>query len=393
MRAAAPQSASRGSARAGAPTIASPSASSPGTSLAECTARSTSPSSSAASIVSTQRRLSAPSPRSPPVRSTTVSTGAVDAPGDELRLAQRERAAARPEPQRRPPPRGCRCVASRASRTVRALRRTPRLGRVVVAAQREEVAQQLDLAVAALGVEALAGGSSARAAGAPSTARASASMRARSRLRRRLPAARVLLEHAARRSRRRAARSAAIVGRTSSWPSQRAKRCDLLLDDRLGRRHVGGAAREVAARRPPRGRRCRAASRPRARAQRGSMSRGTAMSISSSGRPPRAAITSSSSSRADDRRAARRSRRARCRPRSSVSGSALEADDLAAEALRDRSRAVGVAVGDEDRATPRAASACAVSSLVSPAPMITTGRPPQVAEQLLGEARPRPTRG
>ena len=65
---AAPQSASRGSARGGAPTSARPSGSAPGTSFAECTARSTSPASSAALELLDPALLVAGARRSPVVR-------------------------------------------------------------------------------------------------------------------------------------------------------------------------------------------------------------------------------------------------------------------------------------------------------------------------------------
>ena len=65
---------SAASSRGGTATIAVPPASSPGTSLAECTARSMSPRTSASSIASTQRDLSpAARPASPDVRRTTTS--------------------------------------------------------------------------------------------------------------------------------------------------------------------------------------------------------------------------------------------------------------------------------------------------------------------------------
>ena len=87
----------------GTPTIASPSGSSPGTSFAECTARSASPSSSACSSPLTKRALS---PGSPPVSTSTSSTSTplldgAQQLGDEPGLGERERAAAGREPQRR----------------------------------------------------------------------------------------------------------------------------------------------------------------------------------------------------------------------------------------------------------------------------------------------------
>ncbi len=76
LSAAAPQSASCTGARGGAPSRARPGASSAGTSLAECTARSISPASSACSIVSTQRDLSAAG-----VGGTAPAAGLSPAPG------------------------------------------------------------------------------------------------------------------------------------------------------------------------------------------------------------------------------------------------------------------------------------------------------------------------
>src|SRR5207237_810771 len=71
-----PHRASRGSARSGTPTIARPSGSRLGTSLAECTARSTSSRSSASSISFTKRDLSPATRASPEVRMGTTSTSA-----------------------------------------------------------------------------------------------------------------------------------------------------------------------------------------------------------------------------------------------------------------------------------------------------------------------------
>ena len=92
---------SRALARGGVATSAQPSASSPGTSLAECTARSISPATSAASIASTQRDLS-------PTAARLVARGAdlddlrvLEPVGHPARLGERERAAAGADPQRR----------------------------------------------------------------------------------------------------------------------------------------------------------------------------------------------------------------------------------------------------------------------------------------------------
>ena len=71
------------------------------------------------------------------------------------------------------------------------------------------------------------------------------------------------------------------------------------------------------------------------------------MSISTSGRPPRAPITTRELVGADDRvRRGGRARR-RCRRASSSRGQVVERRDAAAEALGQRQRAVAAAVGDE----------------------------------------------
>jgi hypothetical protein len=74
-------------------------------------------------------------------------------------------------------------------------------------------------------------------------------------------------------------------------------------------------------------------------------------------------------------------------------GQMVEADDRAAEALGEAERARSAwRLATKIVRTPRSASACAVSSLVSPAPMITTWRPPS-SPSSAPRARPRPRRG
>ena len=95
--------ASRASSRAGTPAIASPSGSSVGRSLAECTARSTSPANRACSISRTKRALSPPAAlaRSPEVLIGT-SSAPPSASATSSAWVERQRAAARAEPQGRP---------------------------------------------------------------------------------------------------------------------------------------------------------------------------------------------------------------------------------------------------------------------------------------------------
>ena len=103
------------SARAARPAAPGPSASSPGTSLAECTARSISPASSASSIASTQRDLSVPGARPSPHRRRPIRRPDAGVAADrdrhdlrrpeqlrdEPRLGERERAAPRAEAHQR----------------------------------------------------------------------------------------------------------------------------------------------------------------------------------------------------------------------------------------------------------------------------------------------------
>ena len=104
-RAAAPTKASRGSSRAGTPAISSPSGSSVGRSLAECTARSTSPVQQRLLDLAHEARLVAagePASRSSPEVLIGTSSAPPSAVGDQLGLGERQGAAARAEPQRPP---------------------------------------------------------------------------------------------------------------------------------------------------------------------------------------------------------------------------------------------------------------------------------------------------
>src|SRR3954470_19655193 len=146
----APHSASYGSARGGTAAIARPSASRAGTSLAECTARSTSPRRSAASISRTQRSLSPRArSRSPDVVIVTTSTSPPSA-------AATSRACARARALPRGPARGGgRCRGCRASRPAlqrvhvgRLAVRLFRLGGASGVVDPEQLAQELLAGVA-----------------------------------------------------------------------------------------------------------------------------------------------------------------------------------------------------------------------------------------------------
>ena len=88
---------------------------------------------------------------------------------------------------------------------------------------------------------------------------------------------------------------------------------------------------------------------PGSSAHAGSMSRGTARSISSSGRPARSGITIASSS-APRIRCGEEVEATTMSARASSSRQRVERDGLAAEALRQLDRALAPAVGDEHRA-------------------------------------------
>ena len=104
----------------------------------------------------------------------------------------------------------------------------------------------------------------------------------------------------------------------------------------------------------------------------GSMSRGTAMSIRSSGRP-RAAPSPTRAPRGRRSGAATTSRRRRC-PRCTSSAGRSRSGPPAAEALRQADRAVVAAVGHEHCRNARRRRASAVSSPFSPAPPRATLR-------------------
>ena len=136
----APTSTSRGSSRAGTAAIAVPGASSPGTSLALWTARSISPASSARSSAPVQRDLS-PTSRGEVARRRDLDDLGIRAEPlrDPARLRQRERAAARPEPQ---------AQGRRSSRTS-----PPGCSATRRVLEPEQLAQQRQPRVAAVGVE------------------------------------------------------------------------------------------------------------------------------------------------------------------------------------------------------------------------------------------------
>ena len=239
-------------------------------SLAECTATSMRPSSSASSSSFTKTPRSPISPnglvrsRSPAV---VIGTSAISMPGraqrcgGQLRLRQREPDAARRRPGRasstsRPssaeqvPDRGS-AYASPSSVGGRLLH--PH-GRQVQELVHDLRGHRLDRAALALG--------QASSRSPPSPARPA-----------RISSAR--------------ARSDAIAGTTSSDACHSRNRSASCRDDRLGPLGLARGGREASRRRRPRGRRCRRGSSRRARATAGSTSRGTAMSMKKSGRPLR----------------------------------------------------------------------------------------------------------
>ena len=207
---------------------------------------------SASSISSTQRDLSAASPRSPLVTISTISAPP-ERRGDDRACAS---ASGLPRvPSRSALPGGA--AALTAART--SARSAPGAGarRPLLLAQREQLAQQLDASVAALRVEARE--TDRRLVQQPLIDRARDRLDAREvARRRRLPAAGVLLQHALDDLVAVAAQRA-IVGQRVELPEPAREAVDLLLDDlvrsgRLARRGLRGCAR-----RPPGGRRCRAA--------------------------------------------------------------------------------------------------------------------------------------
>ena len=203
--------------------------SSPGTSLAECTARSISPASSARSSSLDPARLvprarsgvargrDRDEPSSPPsTRGDRRAPARARARSRACRSAACVNAAAAGARRRRPL--GARPSSRRRSSRPNSSRRTCRR-RVAAAPASGALQAQRRLVQQPLHDRARDG-----------------STRARSRVGQRPPSGRRSRRAPGRRSRRRGARSAAIVGMTSSEPSHSAKRLDLLLDDRLGAR-------------------------------------------------------------------------------------------------------------------------------------------------------------
>ena len=144
---------------------------------------------------------------------------------------------------------------------------------------------------------------------------------------------------------------------------------------------LGLAAAQVARRRRAAGRPCRRASRPSSSPHAASTSRGTAMSSTSSGRPPRAAMTSSSSSRSTIGcgEAVAHSSTSAC---SSCSGSRSSGRTVPPKrSASERARAAW-RLATKIVVTPLAASAWAVSSLVSPGADDHDGPAGEVAEHL-----------
>ena len=120
------------------------------------------------------------------------------------------------------------------------------------------------------------------------------------------------------------------------------------------------------------------------------MSRGTARSMSSSGRPSRGAITALELLAADDR--VRRGGRGDDDVGAlELGGQLVEAHAVAAEALRERAARSRRRLATKIVRTPWSASARAVSSLVSPAPRISTCAVREIAERARARARRRPT--
>ena len=140
-------------------------------------------------------------------------------------------------------------------------------------------------------------------------------------------------------------RSAAIVGTTSRLVSQRPKRSTS--SSTSARARTASASRTL---RPRATARCRSSmsysATPGTSRAVGSTSRGTAMSIITSGRPGRSAMVSSRSSRSTIT-CGRRGRADHDVGLGQLGGQVLEADGRAAEALGQADRAVVVAVGHE----------------------------------------------
>ena len=340
----APQSASRGSSRAGrARRSRGPRPARPARPWRSAPPGRPSRRAARDSIVSTQRRLSTPSPRSPPVRSTTVSTSPPIAPATSRGLARA--------------PAGFRACRGAAARAARSRLRSAQRAHVVVrvrAARRRRPRRAARTGRAAARccrgcarasrlLSRIVGSCSSR----ETTARASASMRARSR-------GDAVSQRPAFSSSTRSttssprSRSAAIVGRTSTCAEPAREARDLLLDDRLRRRDVGLADREVVGDRrlevvdvAQRDARELAAARVDV-ARHGD--------VDQEQRPAVAGRHHELELLVADDRVRRGGRRDHDVGRLERLRQAVEAHDRAAEPLRHRARAVGVPVGHEHRA-------------------------------------------
>ena len=411
----------RRAARAGEPSSSRPSESSTGMSLAECTARSISPASSACSSSATQRDLSSPGAgrlahccaRSPvvqlsvPTDASTAIARHPDPPGHEPRLGERERAAARPDAHPvlravREFPGGMSLWSGRpgASRGWRSWALACALDR----AHLGELGPRASSAGVAVAAPRRARTARARAAGwrgrarseklrrrivgscsrRPRTARATASTRIRSRSdadsQRPGVLGKDLLDD------RVAVLAQSAHGRQRLQLAEPAREAaDLLLHDLLGLRHDFLARSEIARhhglevvdviqaslpRCPRSASRCRAA--PRCRS-----------AIAVPARPGRGAAPSRARApRCRRSGAARRSRTPRCRPPAAARGARRGPTTEPPKRCARLSARSACRLATKIVPTPWWASAWAVSSLVSPAPRITTwrsARPPSTS--------------
>ena len=362
---AAPHRASRGSARArGRGDHHARPARWAGTSLAECTARSMSPAQQRLVDLLDPALLVAGAAGAVARRRDRDELGAAERLRHLPGLRERQRAPARPDPHPLPRRLSGRTVpgAAVAGPSIRA-RRPPaaRTARAGPAGARGRPRPRRPSA-----------GSSARAAGAASR-RGRRPRCARRRAATRSPSARRSRPGPAPRSPARARAG------PRSWASRRARPSSA--------RSPGSPARRSSRPRPARpraprgcaprraaGRRCRRPSRPSSSSQACSMSRGTAMSMKSSGRWSRARMTTSRSSRLDQRVRRRRSRRRRCRPRPGgrAAPAATRPGPRSARPARARARRGGWRRRSWSRPGRPARGRSARSS--RPAPMITTLR-------------------
>ena len=208
---------------------AGPAASSPGRPWPSARRGRSRPPAARASSAPIQRDLSPRARSASPAVVISTSSHGRRAPRPRPRLGQRERAAARPDPQRGRQRRRAAPAPRRGSSA------PLRLGRPA-SLEPEQLAQRAACARGVLGLPMCFSRSVGSCSSRFMTARASASTRSRSRVGQRSPSGRRSRPAAARRSSSPCSRSAATVGSTSSWPSQPAKRLDLLLDDPLGAR-------------------------------------------------------------------------------------------------------------------------------------------------------------